>query len=119
MNLKKKIPLGLEALEDRWVPATVRFDGANLYITNPFIKAGKSAVVVTESGPNTFAVTDDGQSNGSYLVTGNITIVGNNASDTVTVTPNASGILGNLSVRTGNGASSVSVNGGKILGNAS
>ncbi len=32
-------PLGLEVLEDRWVPATIRFDGSNLFVSNPLVTA--------------------------------------------------------------------------------
>jgi hypothetical protein len=97
-------------VEDRWVPATIRFDGTNLFIYNPTITVGASKLSVTETATG-FQVKDGVANNGAYAVTGNITIQGNNAKDTVTVTLNATGPAGGVSVTTGNGASSVSFDG--------
>jgi hypothetical protein len=111
MKLKNRSPLGVEALEDRWVPATVRFDGSNLFVSNPLITAGKSSLSVIETGANQFQVKDGAANNGFYAVSGNITINGNNASDQFEVLVNGSGLTGNLNVTTGNGPSSVTVDG--------
>jgi hypothetical protein len=124
--MKSKIHrlFGLENLEDRWVPATIRFDGSNLYVSNPLIAAGASAVTVTQQTNGSFQVKDNGNNDGFYTVTGNLTVLGNNAHDTVAVevTPSV-GLLGNLRVAAGNGASTITVDGtaadGLIAGNAS
>jgi hypothetical protein len=123
MQKKNRKPVGLEALEDRWVPASIRFDGSNLTVYNLFITAGASATKVIQGVGSTFSVTDGGADNGSYAVTGNITIQGNNAKDTLTVNVNATtGLLGNLTESVGNGSSSVAIDSsagvlGTIFGN--
>jgi hypothetical protein len=124
MNSRKRPFLGLEALEDRWVPATIRFDGSNLTISNLMLRAGgTSSVTVTEAATgNNFTVLDGAASNGTYAVSGNITIQGNSAKDTIAVNVNpGTGLLGNLNVSTTGAASAITVDGtaanGKVLGN--
>ena len=120
MRLKSRMPLALEALEDRWVPATVRFDGSNLFVSNPTIAGGASTLsVIQTAAPNTFQVKDGASNNGFYTLTGNLTINGNNAKDTIAV--NATSLVGNVFVTAGNGPDTVSVDGtvatGFIAGN--
>ncbi len=59
-------PLGLEVLEDRWVPATIRFDGSNLFVSNPLVTAGASKISITETGANLFQVKDGTTNDGTY-----------------------------------------------------
>ena len=111
MKLKNRKPIGLEALEDRWVPATIRFDGSNLTVSSPLITAGASKIQVIETAtPGAFQVLDGVANNGTYAVTGNVTVLGNNAKDNVIFTVKTT-LSGNLSVSTGNGVSSVTVDG--------
>ncbi len=113
MKSNTRKPLGLEELEDRWVPATVRFDGSNLFVSSPLVTAGKSQISVIEQAGATpaFQVMDGTANNGSFTVTGNITVNGNNASDQIAVEMTNTGLAGNVSVTTGNGTSSVTVDG--------
>jgi hypothetical protein len=108
MQKKNRRPVGLEALEDRWVPASVHFDGSNLTVYNLFITGGASKTTIVESTKTGyFTVTDNVGNQGTYAVTGNITVYGNNAKDAVTVTVDGgapTGLLGNLSVYAGNGS---------------
>ncbi len=116
MKLKNSKPIGLEALEDRWVPSTIRFDGSNLNVTNPLITGGKSTLSVIQVANNSFQVKDGAANNGFFAVTGNINIQGNNAKGTITVNVQpqggaTTGLLGNLTINTNNGASSITVDG--------
>jgi hypothetical protein len=125
MKSRTRPYLGLEKLEDRWVPASVRFDGSNLFVYNLFPRAGgTSSVTLNEAAAgNTFQVLDGAANNGSFAVSGNITIQGNNLRDMVNVNLNAmTGLTGNLNVSTGNGVASVTVDGlagatGLMVGN--
>ncbi len=115
--------LSLESLEDRWVPATVHFDGSNLSISNLTNVGGKSNLAVTQQANGSFQVTDNGTNNGAYFVTGNITITGGATSDNITVTLNktATSLPGSLNINTGNGNDTVTLTttaaGGTIGGN--
>jgi hypothetical protein len=122
MSTPRRPRLHVECLEDRWVPATVRFDGSNLVVSNPLITGGASSITVTQGAGNTFQVKDGATKDGSYNVTGNLTVLGNNAHDTIAVrvTP-GTGLLGNLRVVAGSGSSTITVDGtaanGLIAGN--
>ncbi len=111
MQTTKHRRLNLEALEDRWVPATIRFDGSNLTISNLNIVAGKSTLTVVQQPSGAFQVKDHGANDGTYFVRGNLTINGNNAADSVSITlDNTAGTLpGNLYVTAGNGNSTVAL----------
>jgi hypothetical protein len=116
MKVQNRRSLSVEVLEQREVPATVRFDGINLFVYAPHLVAGASTISVTQEAGSVFKVLDDNQNNGSYYVTGNITIIGNNGKDTISVnvSPAAGGggLAGNLSISTnGSGTASVTVDG--------
>ncbi len=111
MKTRKRQPLALEALESRWVPATIRFDGSNLFVHNPLITGGSATLTVNQKADGSFQVLDGAANNGSFRVTGNITLIGNNAADTVNVNVSPMGLVGNLSVAAGNGANSVTIDG--------
>jgi hypothetical protein len=134
MRTSRRVAPSLEALEDRWVPATVRFSNGVLSISNPNITAQKSSLTVTQTAANTFQVKDNGQNNGTFAGVAAITIGGTNAADTVvvdlatftysgslTVLPSngndqfdlkaaGGGTTGNLSVFAGRGNDTVSLN---------
>src|SRR5437879_3242178 len=102
--------LSVEVLEDRWVPATIRFDGSNLFVSNLFLVGGASKIQVLQQSNNSFEVLDGNTHNGSFGVTGNITILGNNAKDTVIVKVNNTvGLPGNLSVNAGNAINAITI----------
>ncbi len=126
MQTTKHRRLDLEALEDRWVPATIRFDGSNLTISNLNIVGGASILKVIQQTNGSFQVTNNGATEGSYFVTGNLTINAGNAADSVSITLNnaagAAGTLpGNLNVAAGNGNDTFTLTttgtGGTIGGN--
>ncbi len=126
MRTRKHAAPCLEILENRLVPASIRFDGSNLFITNPNITAGATALTITQLPTGAFQVKDNGANNGTFLVTGNLSVTGTAASDKVTVTLDkgaggTAALLGNLNVRTGNGTDVVTLttngNGGRIAGN--
>jgi hypothetical protein len=115
MKQKNRVPLCLEMLEDRWVPATVRFINGNLFVSNPAITAGKSTLTLTQSTPNSWTVKDGGSSLGTYAGVGNLFINGSNAQDSITVNTNALTYSGNLFVNTLNGNDTTSVTGGGVI----
>jgi hypothetical protein len=111
MKVTKRPALVVEVLESRLVPATIRFDGANLFISNPRTNGGASSVTVTQGVGTAFQVQDNLANNGTFAVSGGISIQGNNAKDTFAVSPTATGLNGNLSISTGNGVASITVDG--------
>jgi hypothetical protein len=106
---RRPVRLALEPLEDRWVPATVRFSGSTLMISNPTIVGGSTSLTVTE-GANGFTVMDQGKSNGTYKAS-TILITGSNAPNSIAVLLNGTGLSGNLSITGGNGNDTISVRG--------
>jgi hypothetical protein len=123
MKSEIRRPLSVEALEDRWVPATIQFDGSNLSVSNLFLDGGASKIQVLQQANDSFEVLDGNNNNGSYDVTGNITILGNNAKDTVIVNVNNTvGLLGNLSIDAGNANGNITIDGNQagafIAGNS-
>src|SRR5690242_1956483 len=112
MRQKNRVPLYLEALEDRWVPATVRFINGTLFISNPLVTGGSASLTVTQTANNTFQVKDGATTLGTYAGVGNINITGSNAKDNVTVNLATFVYGGNLFVNTGNGNDTVVLTGG-------
>jgi fibronectin-binding autotransporter adhesin len=122
MKQKNRVPLFVEPLEDRWVPATVRLLDGSLFISNPLITMGSSSIALTATNNNVFSVTDNGASLGTYNVGGNIYITGGNAKDVIRFDLAGHTYSGNLFVNSGNGNDTVSVQGtggGTISGNVS
>ncbi len=101
----------LEQLEDRMVPASIYYDGSNLTISNPV----STPLQVTQNPSGTFTVTDGSSNNGTYRVSGSITINPSSHLIQVAVTLNnssGSGTLpGSLTINGGNGNDTFAVNG--------
>jgi hypothetical protein len=120
MRQKNRIPLRLELLEDRWVPATVRLVDGVLLISNPIVRASGSSLTLTQSAANTFQVADSGLNLGTYAVAGNIIVTGSNAKDNIKVDLNGKAYTGNLFLNGGNSNDSITVTGtggGSVAGN--
>jgi hypothetical protein len=111
--------LSLEALEGRWVPATVRFVDGALLISQPSIVNGASNITVTQTAADKFHVVDNGNSNGTFSGVSRISITGGNAAETDTVDLGGFTYDGSLAIQTGNGTDTVNVGvgGGQISGN--
>jgi hypothetical protein len=107
----KRTFLNLEALEDRWVPATVQFTSGYLFISP---SSGESALslTVTQTTPNAFSVQDKTSTLGTFSRVGNLNITGGNGADSVTINLNNNRYTGNLFVSTGNGNDTVNVTDG-------
>jgi hypothetical protein len=107
----------VEHLEDRWVPASVFYDGSNLFVSNPtYISSlGHTNLQVLQQSSGAFEVLDNTSFNGIYRVTGSITITTGNFAQLVTVTLNNSAgngrLGGGLSITTGNSNDTINVNG--------
>jgi hypothetical protein len=122
MKQKRRAHLAVEQLEQRWVPANVKFVSGYLLISP---SAGEAAlnltVVQSATTANTFTVTDQGKTLGSYAGVGNIFITGGNGADTVSVDLKGKTYTGGLTANTGSGADTVTVMssaaGGALLGN--
>ena len=112
MKQKNRVPLFVEPLEDRWVPATVRLFSSGLFISNPSIVGGSSSIAITATANNVFNVSDQGHNNGTYTEAGNIYIIGSNAKETITFNLGTNSYAGNLFINTGNGQDTVNVTGG-------
>jgi hypothetical protein len=120
MKQKKGVALHLEALEDRWVPATVRLISGSLFVSNPLITAGSSSLTLTQKAANSWQVVDGSATLGTYSGVGNLFIFGGNAKTTETVNLNTFTYGGNLFVNNGNGNDTVALSngaGGNLLGN--
>jgi len=123
MKSEIRRPLSVEVLEDRSVPATIQFDGSNLYVSNLLLGGAASKIQVLQQANNSFEVLDGNCGNGFYDVTGNITILGNNGKDTIIVNVNNTvGLLGNLSINAGSAVSAITIDGSQtgafIAGNS-
>jgi hypothetical protein len=108
----------LELLEDRAVPATVRFVSGTLLISNPSLTGTSTSLTVVQdpTTANKFTVKDGAMPNGTYSGVGNINITGSNFRDLVTVDLNGKTYTGNLLVNTGNGDDTIAVTGGAAAG---
>lgn len=95
----------LEALEDRWAPATLRLIGGNLYISNPT----GALVVETNASPGRIDVTDNGQLISLGGIGGLISITGTNKNDAVTFRANARPFAGSVLFNTGNANDTVAL----------
>jgi hypothetical protein len=111
--------LSLEALEGRWVPATVRFVDGALLISHPSVVNGASNITVTQTAADTFRVVDNGNSNGTFKGVSRISITGGNATETDTMDLGGFTFNGSLAIQTGNGTDTVNVGvgGGQISRN--
>src|SRR5947209_11475965 len=109
MNRTRTVRLMVEQLEDRWVPATVKFFNANLITSNPFIVNGQAKVQITATGTNSVTVNDAGLVTLSYGTVNNIYFLGSNAKDKFTYDANGNVFTGDLFVSSGNGNDSVLV----------
>jgi hypothetical protein len=117
-------PLFLEALESRWVPATLVYSGGNLAISNPthFNGAGQGVVSVTQDpATGLFTVMDGTFFQGKFKITGNLSITGSTRADKISVLLNntaGNGFLpGDVTINGGNGNDTITVDG--TAGNAS
>ncbi len=110
----------MESLEDRWVPATVRGIGGNLFISNPTLVGGTSNVAITQIAPHSFQVVDASK---SVTVTGitNIVYTGSNGADNVSLDLNGLVYGGSFVANMLKGDDGVSIlsssDGGVLLGN--
>lgn len=102
----------LETLEDRTVPATIRFVSGSLFISNQ-----NAALTLAPQGGTVVKVTD-GALVTTFTGVGNIYVTGTNKADTVTVDTAAGGFNSNLSFNMGNSNDVVNLVGANpILGN--
>jgi hypothetical protein len=108
MKRNKRTFLELEKLEDRWVPANVQFVSGYLIISP---SPGEAALKLTlkQTAANTFSVTDQGKSLGTFGPVGNLLITGGNGADSVTIDVNGKGYTGNIFANTGNGNDTIDV----------
>jgi hypothetical protein len=103
-RVKTRTRLRIDSLEDRLVPATVFFSGGSLTVSNPMIGAGgTTSLTLTATGANKIQVMDGTTALGTYAVTGNLTVNGSNAPDSVTVDLAGFSFTGNVTISTGNG----------------
>ncbi len=121
--LRRRVLLTLEQLEDRWVPATVTYNGSTVTISNLAIVGGHTNLVVAQQSDGRFTITDSGHFNGTYS-TSNIVINGSNAPNNITVNVNSHNLTGNLSINGGISSNTISVDSesgspGEILGSLS
>jgi hypothetical protein len=118
MRKQLRARLCLEALECRWVPATVKFVHGDLMISNPTVVNGASSITVTQTASDTFHVDDNGSSNGTFKGVSKISITGGSANETDTVDLGGFTFHGSLAIKTGNGTDTVNVGvgGGEITG---
>lgn len=118
----------IESLTERIVPAvSVKFLGGSLTIVANPANVANNLTVTQRPLDGKFVITDAGVSVGPYQVTGNITIISSNASDTINVNLNRGGggaflLPGFLNINSRNGADTVNIqgdsaNGGRIGGN--
>lgn len=98
MRSKHTVRPSLEALENRWVPATIKLVGGNLFITN---QTGL-LMVQTTATPGKFEVTDAGKTVTISGVGGLVSITGTNKADVIQFRANASAFAGSLLINTGN-----------------
>ena len=116
MHHQLRPPLSLERMEDRWVPATVRFTGGTLLISNPTITGGTTSLTVTQTANNTFRVVDGHSTLGTYSGVSNLSITGSNAADNITVNVNKFTYTGALSISGENGNDTIAITGGAGAG---
>ncbi len=109
MKQLRRLPLHLEVLEDRWVPATVRFISGSLFVSNPLITGGSASLTLKQTAANTFQVLDGSANVGTYSGLSNLYVTGSNAKDTITVNLNGNAYTGNLFVSSGNGNDTVAL----------
>jgi len=105
----------LEVLEDRWVPATYSFYNGTLSITGQ-----TNSLAITQSAANKFQIKDGTGATVTYSGVSNILATTPNGNDTVTVDLGGLTYTGALTIKTGNGNSTVNLgaaSGGAILGN--
>jgi large repetitive protein len=102
--------LSVEMLEQRWVPATVRFTAGTLFISNPTITAGGSnaRVVQDAATANRFTVID-GSSSITFNGVASINYTGSNANDAVTLDLGGNTYTGSFTANTGNGNDTVTI----------
>jgi hypothetical protein len=119
MKPRRKVPLAIEVLEDRWVPATIRVLEGNLFITNPILNNGTANVTVQATGTNTFKITNG--SSVTVMAAENIIYSGSAVKTNLTLDLNGQTYSGNVIISTGNGNDSVTIGdttgGGQISGN--
>jgi hypothetical protein len=108
MKLKRRTRLIVEQLEQRCVPAAVKFTSGSLSITP---SAGEIALdlTVTETAANAFSVTDGTSSLGTFTGVSNINVTGGNGSDSVTLNLNGLSLTGSFSANTGNGNDTIDI----------
>src|SRR5262245_6234340 len=127
MNSGRRIRLNVEILEDRLTPAlTIATDAlGNLSISGtPDSLAGTQSqpIVVTETAQNFYTVSENGVQvggpNAVFFAPGGVNVNFSQSAldDSVTVSLGGFSINGNLSINTGGGADSVSVQGGGSIG---
>jgi hypothetical protein len=102
MRKHRRTRLCVEPLEDRLVPATVRFVSGTLFITP---STGEAALTLTakQTAANTFSVKDGATTLGPFGPVSNINITGGNGADSITVDLNGLAYTGNIFASTGNG----------------
>src|SRR5262245_49890624 len=111
MGRMNRAQLCLEHLEQRWVPATIKLVGSNLFVSN---LSGPAPVLTATIGAGTIAVQDGGGPTLTFKAS-NLFITGTNKNDTITVT--GATMTGNLFINSGNGNDLVTISAAAVRGN--
>jgi hypothetical protein len=112
MNFRKTRFLPkLEALEDRTVPATYQLVSGSLFISNQ-----TGTLTITSTGGTSVQAQDGAGPKLSFTGVGTVYVTGTNLGQQVTFNDTTT-FNGNFFVNTGNGNDSVTLAGGKLLGN--
>src|SRR4051812_7324249 len=100
----------LEALEQRWVPATIRVVGGVLLVSD---QTGPLTITPSANAAGVVTVSDGGK--GGVTVSGVgrlIAITGTSRADSITFNGGTGGFKGDVLIRSGNGDDTVTVSGG-------
>ena len=104
MKRGRRAIVGIERLEDRWVPSTTRLVGNTLLVS-----AQSGALTLTQMSLNQFKTQDSSPSSITYSNIGSIIVTGTNLTDTITVNLNGFNYTGSLYINTGNGNDVVTI----------
>jgi hypothetical protein len=109
--LRRTFAPQLEALEDRWIPATIRLVGGSVFISNQV-----GTLTITPQTGTSVQISDGATV--KVVAGSNVFVTGTNLANTVEVDLATSSYNGNMSFAMGNGDDVVNINGANaILGN--
>src|SRR5262245_49384385 len=95
----------LEALEERWVPATIKLIAGNLFVSNQTA----ALTLETTATAGQIKITDGAKVVTVSGVGGLISITGTNAANTINFNADAKAFPGNLLINAGNGADTINL----------